>query len=661
MGCCGSSAKPEGEASSADPCQTVNGFYKHARDERSKGLRPSKAHLIAYAKYLGIDVILDRDLVWIAEEALIAPLSADWTVHEDSLGRLFFFNYLTSVSSWTHPLEKAHRDAYHFIVDFRSGFLSEAEREERARELLSRYEAKHQEAVEDCKHWAVHTTSSGKPFYYNSTKQRAFWTDPRLSVAHELNLMRKTLDVATAAVDTSSIKTIVEGSFESGSGGSIAKESDGSVIHDSGFFFGENEERKERIRLSLGFGRTTVSSSGAPSSDDRGGSGASEGDVSSAAPPLVEPSTDAPIAPSTPPTKSATLDAEDAPDDSPVAPAEDEDLCVETVPCEGTVWQSLCQLMYVTDPASLGVGRDVKESESYNCLLPVRAWKITRKTKWEIFDATRRIVAADLKRIGKVQSVPVMETKLDGSARWLGGTCDCNERLLLHGTKPENLEQIIHGGLSEKVSGGLLGHGVYLAEDPSKMDQYATADLGPGTPGLEKLHDLLYPSSHGSVHPGRVFYALVCRVLLGAPVLTKNGRTCLHAPADAVHRSADKRELALVPGSHPKTSYHSLVLVPGPASEGHILQRHREFVAFSSNRVLEEYVIAYQRTTSKEPLQRISTRQILEAEARENWRAKPEREETALERLRKLTELKDAMLITSDEFDRKKQQILDGM
>eukprot|EP00931_Biecheleriopsis_adriatica_P030470 TRINITY_DN17970_c0_g1_i1.p1 TRINITY_DN17970_c0_g1~~TRINITY_DN17970_c0_g1_i1.p1 ORF type:complete len:606 (+),score=91.07 TRINITY_DN17970_c0_g1_i1:51-1868(+) len=340
----------------------------------------------------------------------------------------------------------------------------------------------------------------------------------------------------------------------------------------------------------------------------------------------------------------------------------DKSLGVEPLPCKGTEWRTLCQLMYVTDPENLGIGRDVKEADGkYNRLMPVRAWKINRQAHWMIFDAARSMLSDDLQRVRKLRSVPKVQGNLRKAARWLGvmGT-ECNEQILLHGTKPENLLTIIHSGLSEKVSRGLLGHGVYLAEDPSKMDQYCTPDTGPGMPGLEKLHAELYSDDHS--HPGRCFYALVCRVTLGLPVFTKNGKTDLHNPLETIFRASDRRELALVPGTEPAISYHSLIAEPGSPDDGYILQRHREFVVFNCNRILEQYIIAYKRDNSNEPMP-VQIDDISFVEDAVDDLMEPARTSlimrSAKERLLELAELRDAGLITCEEFELKRQKILD--
>ena len=43
----------------------------------------AEADVIEFAKYLGMDPAADRDLLWIAQEALNAPLPSEWTEHEE--------------------------------------------------------------------------------------------------------------------------------------------------------------------------------------------------------------------------------------------------------------------------------------------------------------------------------------------------------------------------------------------------------------------------------------------------------------------------------------------------------------------------------------------------------------------------------------------------
>jgi hypothetical protein len=50
-----------------------------------------------YAVYLGMDLTEDRELLYIAEMAMAAPLPSGWTEHDDADGREFYFNTVTGV------------------------------------------------------------------------------------------------------------------------------------------------------------------------------------------------------------------------------------------------------------------------------------------------------------------------------------------------------------------------------------------------------------------------------------------------------------------------------------------------------------------------------------------------------------------------------------
>ena len=84
-----------------------------------------------YARYLGIDPAVDHDLMWIAEEALEAPLPSEWTEHFDSSDRVYYYNETTKGTSLTHPLENLYRDAYKTIVPKKVVLQAELEKFER--------------------------------------------------------------------------------------------------------------------------------------------------------------------------------------------------------------------------------------------------------------------------------------------------------------------------------------------------------------------------------------------------------------------------------------------------------------------------------------------------------------------------------------------------
>lgn len=174
---------------------TVNEFVARTKRCREKGLEPTKPELVAYARYLGIDTIADGDLMWIAEEALSAPLPAEWTEHHDGSDRVFYYNVQTRGSSWTHPLEQLHRDTYKKVSSFRSGGLSKDEQAAELDNVRKQTEDSEREAHQELQAWQEHTDPQGQKFYHNREKQQSVWTDPRPAQCHMLYLQMKMLRV----------------------------------------------------------------------------------------------------------------------------------------------------------------------------------------------------------------------------------------------------------------------------------------------------------------------------------------------------------------------------------------------------------------------------------------------------------------------------------
>ena len=172
---------------------TVNEFVARTKRYRERGLEPTKPELIAYARYLGIDPITDGDLMWIADEALAAPLPSEWTEHHDSADRVFYYNVQTHASSWTHPLEQLHRDTYKSIVHFRSGDISKEDQIGEVDRLKRKCDESERESIKELQAWSEHTDEGGQRFFYNRDKQVSVWTDPRPARCHSLYLQMRAL------------------------------------------------------------------------------------------------------------------------------------------------------------------------------------------------------------------------------------------------------------------------------------------------------------------------------------------------------------------------------------------------------------------------------------------------------------------------------------
>ncbi len=70
-----------------------------------------KPVILQYAAYLGMDVAADTDLLWIAQQALVAELPPGWTEHADPMsGDAYFHNAQTGETVWEHPCDSYYRN-----------------------------------------------------------------------------------------------------------------------------------------------------------------------------------------------------------------------------------------------------------------------------------------------------------------------------------------------------------------------------------------------------------------------------------------------------------------------------------------------------------------------------------------------------------------------
>ena len=61
----------------------------------------SRAEMIDYAKWLGMDLETEKDLMWIAREGLKAPLPEHWKpCKAPDTGDIYYFNFQTGESVW---------------------------------------------------------------------------------------------------------------------------------------------------------------------------------------------------------------------------------------------------------------------------------------------------------------------------------------------------------------------------------------------------------------------------------------------------------------------------------------------------------------------------------------------------------------------------------
>jgi len=291
------------------------------------------------------------------------------------------------------------------------------------------------------------------------------------------------------------------------------------------------------------------------------------------------------------------------------------------IPVDDAVLRSLQVIFDVDHQEDLGVGRDVPPgpwkcddcSDKY--LKLAAAWRIENHSLFNSYSAALDLVGRDVAKLEYIGCAKEccrspLHDKLRGFrriAREDNLRYDLNETFLLHGTKPETILSLLANGFNERFCGGLFGHGLYLAEDPAKNDQYATIDSAyqgrSTTDPLSDLHKTLYSSQYR--HPGDVYYIILCRVVLGHYITTQDGQKD-DSTGKSVWAVRD-RELAAIPDTSPPIHYHALIaqstryLVANnlvSSSSGQRLDRYREFLQFNAQRTYPAYLLAYHRIKS---------------------------------------------------------------
>eukprot|EP00741_Cyanophora_paradoxa_P015142 tig00020848_g14613.t1 len=83
---------------------------KSTRRSRRGEEGPTEADVEEYAGFLGIDPKGEAELLWIAREALTAPVPEGWAELEDRDGFVYYYHAETDESTRTHPLHEHYRE-----------------------------------------------------------------------------------------------------------------------------------------------------------------------------------------------------------------------------------------------------------------------------------------------------------------------------------------------------------------------------------------------------------------------------------------------------------------------------------------------------------------------------------------------------------------------
>jgi hypothetical protein len=120
-------ALPAKERCKVATLQDLKNFLKHeeADGEKKKpkaivleeaideNYEPTQMEIEEYAAWLGMDLIKDRDLFWIAQTALKEPVPKPWKpCRMDNSEDIFYFNFDTGESIWDHPCDLRFKQVY---------------------------------------------------------------------------------------------------------------------------------------------------------------------------------------------------------------------------------------------------------------------------------------------------------------------------------------------------------------------------------------------------------------------------------------------------------------------------------------------------------------------------------------------------------------------
>ncbi|CAJ1329300.1 unnamed protein product [Effrenium voratum] len=77
--------------------------------EKQDDFEPTDEEVKNYAEWLGLDPKEDEDLLHLAREGLKAPLGEGWKPCTNENEEVFYFNFMTGSTSWTHPADEEYR------------------------------------------------------------------------------------------------------------------------------------------------------------------------------------------------------------------------------------------------------------------------------------------------------------------------------------------------------------------------------------------------------------------------------------------------------------------------------------------------------------------------------------------------------------------------
>ncbi|KAK3279248.1 hypothetical protein CYMTET_12856 [Cymbomonas tetramitiformis] len=81
-------------------------------EEIDENYEPTQDEILEYARWLGMDVEKEKELLWLAREGLKAPLPEHWKPCKSPEGEIYYFNFTSGESVWDHPCDEYYKKLY---------------------------------------------------------------------------------------------------------------------------------------------------------------------------------------------------------------------------------------------------------------------------------------------------------------------------------------------------------------------------------------------------------------------------------------------------------------------------------------------------------------------------------------------------------------------
>eukprot|EP00403_Amphidinium_massartii_P015431 CAMPEP_0178410414 /NCGR_PEP_ID=MMETSP0689_2-20121128/20967_1 /TAXON_ID=160604 /ORGANISM="Amphidinium massartii, Strain CS-259" /LENGTH=287 /DNA_ID=CAMNT_0020031589 /DNA_START=33 /DNA_END=892 /DNA_ORIENTATION=- len=143
--------------------------------ERSPDHGTTDPSLLAFARSLDLDAVLDEDLLWVAQEAFNAKLPAGWTEYTSEQGQLYYCRQEFGETTWEHPMDHVYRELVQLVKRTRAESLNA---EQRMAAITDHLKQVHDVALKSLAGWSGPYATEQGEYYHNDALRVSTWENP---------------------------------------------------------------------------------------------------------------------------------------------------------------------------------------------------------------------------------------------------------------------------------------------------------------------------------------------------------------------------------------------------------------------------------------------------------------------------------------------------